>query len=491
MNLPVILDIVIGLIFVYLTFSLLASEIQSILTTILQWRAVHLKQSIEELISGQTYIDNDNLESDLHIKKVQQLTNSIYKNPLIKDLNYSGGKIGLERIFRKFTNRISDLISGLTRVKKNFDGETTAPSQIPSNTFAASLIDTLKIPDLIKTISNYQLEDFINKKLMQINSILNDLDLKDATKNEMKANLNHLYQELNVIYNKYKKNDLANINLTLDRILNRLNLFIKKSLQDLPQITHCKFEEKMMLVKQVLTNPQEREVLVSEIEPSFSNLLEFWRRWTEMAKVSQVDLQSRKGKIYKKVEETLEQLPESLQNSLYILAQQATIKITTTGDTLNQFQKEVEQWFDNGMERAANVYKRNARGVAFLLGITIAIATNLDTLNLIDHLSKDSLMRATINYYSQELINNSSNSDEMDIENIQNQVNVALDDVKLPIGWGNDVLTDQAVENQSSDYLKWLKRLLGWIISGIAISMGADFWFNLLKKIIEVKNVKK
>lgn len=327
--------------------------------------------------------------------------------------------------------------------------------------------------------------------MIQINSILNDLDLKDATKNEMKANLNHLYQELNVIYNKYKKNDLANINLTLDRILNRLNLFIKKSLQDLPQITHCKFEEKMILVKQVLTNPQEREVLVSEIEPSFSNLLEFWRRWTEMAKVSQVDLQSRKGKIYKKVEETLEQLPESLQNSLYILAQQATTKITTTGDTLNQFQKEVEQWFDNGMERAANVYKRNARGVAFLLGITIAIATNLDTLNLIDHLSKDSLMRATINYYSQELINNSSNSDEMDIENIQNQVNVALDDVKLPIGWGNDVLTDQAVENQSSDYLKWLKRLLGWIISGIAISMGADFWFNLLKKIIEVKNVKK
>ena len=491
MNLPVILDIVIGLIFVYLTFSLLASEIQSILTTILQWRAVHLKQSIEELISGQTYIDNDNLESDLHIKKVQQLTNSIYKNPLIKDLNYSGSKTGLERIFRKFTNRISDLISGLTRVKKIFDGETTAPSQIPSNTFAASLIDTLKIPDLIKTISNYQLEDFINKKLIQINSILNDLDLKDATKNEMKANLNHLYQELNVIYNKYKKNDLANINLTLDRILNRLNLFIKKSLQDLPQITHCKFEEKMILVKQVLTNPQEREVLVSEIEPSFSNLLEFWRRWTEMAKVSQVDLQSRKGKIYKKVEETLEQLPESLQNSLYILAQQATTKITTTGDTLNQFQKEVEQWFDNGMERAANVYKRNARGVAFLLGIIIAIATNLDTLNLIDHLSKDSLMRATINYYSQELINNSSNSDEMDIENIQNQVNVALDDVKLPIGWGNDVLTDQAVENQSSDYLKWLKRLLGWILSGIAISMGADFWFNLLKKIIEVKNVKK
>ena len=96
MNLPVILDIVIGLIFIYLSFSLLASEIQEILTTILQWRATHLKKSIEELISGQTYVDNNNLESDVQIKKVQQLANSLYQNQLIKDLNYSGGRGGLE-----------------------------------------------------------------------------------------------------------------------------------------------------------------------------------------------------------------------------------------------------------------------------------------------------------------------------------------------------------------------------------------------------------
>ena len=136
------------------------------------------------------------------------------------------------------------------------------------------------------------------------------------------------------------------------------------------------------------------------------------------------------------------------------------------------------------------VYKRNAKGVAFLIGITIAVAANVDTLNIIDHLSTDSLMRATINYYSQELIDNNPNPDELDMEGIQNQVNVVLDNVKLPIGWDQE-LTNKTVENQLSTYLVWLKRLLGWIISGIAISMGADFWFNLLKKIFDVKNVKK
>ena len=491
MNLPVILDIVIGLIFIYLSFSLLASEIQAILTTILQWRATHLKKSIEELISGQTYVDNNNLESDVQIKKVQQLANSLYQNQLIKDLNYSGGRGGLERTFRKITKSIGDLISSITRIKQVFHGETTGPSQIPSNTFAASLIDTLKLQDLIKTISDYKLEDFIYKKLIKIKIILNEMNLEESRQKELiLAEFKDLHKELNIIFNNYKTNNLANINLTLDRILDRLNLYTKKSLKYLPETVHSQFGGNMILLKRVLTNPQEREVLVSEIEPSFSNLLEFWRKLTEMGKVSEVDLQSRRGKIYQKVQEMLEQLPESLQNSLYILAKQATTKITTTSDALHQFQKEVEQWFDNGMERAGGVYKRNAKGVAFLIGITIAVAANVDTLNIIDHLSTDSLMRATINYYSQELIDNNPNPDELDMEGIQNQVDVALDNVKLPIGWDQE-LTNQTVENQLSTYLVWLKRLLGWIISGIAISMGADFWFNLLKKILDVKNVKK
>ena len=52
MNLPFVLDIAIGLAFVYLILSLLAAEIQELLTTLLQWRAAHLKKSIETLLTG-------------------------------------------------------------------------------------------------------------------------------------------------------------------------------------------------------------------------------------------------------------------------------------------------------------------------------------------------------------------------------------------------------------------------------------------------------
>jgi hypothetical protein len=34
-------------------------------------------------------------------------------------------------------------------------------------------------------------------------------------------------------------------------------------------------------------------------------------------------------------------------------------------------------------------------------------------------------------------------------------------------------------------------KLFGWILSGVAISMGAGFWFEALNKIINIRNAGK
>ncbi len=507
MNFPIILDIVIGLIFIYLSFSLLASEIQQIITRVLQWRATHLKKSIEELIAGGLHINNHSSQSNPQLDKVQKLTNSLYQNQLIKNLNYSGGKGPIERGFRKIVESIGSLIQMITGIENIFGTEKTAPSHIPSNAFAASLIDTLKIPESMKAISEYKLEDFLNKTLVKIKKILYELNIEDPTieqivKDEYKSLLQEFYQ----ISHNYK-NNLASLNLTLDRVLDRLNLYTKKTVKYLPPIAHSEFSRKMTLVRRVLVNPQEKQVLIADMEPSFSNLLKFWGKLVEMGESAEAELEGKKGRIYKKVKEMVDLLPESLQKSLYILAKQATTKIGETGDAFHQFQKEIEKWFDNGMERAAGVYKRNARGVAFLIGFALAIAINVDTLYIMDNLSKDSLLRATISSYSEELVNNANdNLNDEELQRVQGQVNQALERLKLPIGWGqeknyntnenqeeNNNTTETQTQNNNtirdklSIYLAGLKKLLGWIVSGIAISMGADFWFNFLKKIFEIK----
>ena len=79
LGLPVIVDITISLILIYFALSLLSSEIQELLTTLLQWRAVHLKQSIEGLLVG-----NDPEKS----QEARELANKIYANPLLRSLNH-------------------------------------------------------------------------------------------------------------------------------------------------------------------------------------------------------------------------------------------------------------------------------------------------------------------------------------------------------------------------------------------------------------------
>jgi len=487
MNLPIILDIVIGLIFIYLAFSLLASEIQGLITIVLQWRATHLKKSIEELIAGGLHLNNHSSQSNPQLEKTQKLVKSLYENQLIKNLNYSGGRGPLERGFRKIIQRLGSLIEMITGIKNIFGTEKTAPSYIPSDAFAASLIDSLKIQESMKTISESKLEDFLNKTLVKIKRILYKLNLESPRRKQIiQDEYKKLVQEFNQIDRNYK-NNLASLNLTLDRILDRLNLYTKTTVKYLPPIAHSEFSRKMVLVRRVLVNSQEKQVLIADMEPSFSNLLKFYGKLVEMGESATAELEGKKGKIYKRIKEMSDILPESLQKSLYILAKQATTKIGETGDGFHQFQKEVEKWFDNGMERATGVYQRNARGVAFLIGFFIAIAANIDTLHIMDSLSKDSLLRATISSYSEELVNNANDKlNEEELERVQAQVNQALDRLELPIGWGQQK-NNYTNENQLSIYLAGLKKLLGWIISGIAISMGANFWFNLLKKIFEVK----
>ena len=79
MGLPFVLDIAIGLIFIYLILSLLASELQELLTTLFQWRAKHLKESIEVFLAGGS--------ATLEEEKVRELVNKLYDDPLLKNIN--------------------------------------------------------------------------------------------------------------------------------------------------------------------------------------------------------------------------------------------------------------------------------------------------------------------------------------------------------------------------------------------------------------------
>ena len=490
MNLPVIIDIIIGLVFIYLTLSLLASEIQELIATVLQWRAEHLKKSIEVLISG----GSEGTKDPLQLQRVGLLANSIYANPIIKDLN-QGAKGLLSQGFRSFTHRMGDLYRRMTGTKNVFGNKSTAPSYLPADSFAASLLDTLKISTLVESISKSRLERFKDLQLAQIQVIGEGLNLPESKKPIIEQEFGWLTAEFNRVVEDYK-NDLGSLNTSLDRMSEKLGFYINDSQVYLPETEQGgrEFQRQMAFIKASFDSEFERAALRAQLQPSLSNLLNTVRKVRKSQDtVAQIMDEKQESPIYKQIQETLDSMPESLKRSLYILAQRAEIGGGDTQEQLQRFQKEIEGWFDQSMERASGVYKRNSRGVAILLGTAIAVAANADAINIVNRLSKDSMLRSTVNLYAKQLVEKNANTKLDNLTNltkVQNQVDRALDNVALPFGWSEPNRLE--LDAQGNVLLPALMaKLFGWMLSGVAISMGAGFWFEALNKIINIRNAGK
>ncbi|MEH2116480.1 hypothetical protein [Nostoc sp.] len=369
MNLPVVIDITLGLVFIYLILSLLASEIQELIATFLQWRAKHLKNSIELLLAGGSEME----ESDF--TKARNLVEILYNDPLINTLNQQAKR------------KVEQLRQNANFDKKPREQKQSGPSYLPSETFAITLLDTLKIPQLINYAKNTNEES------------KNNLHIILASYKELKAGINNPESE------SYKT--------------------IKK--------------------------------VYGDIDEDFIKFVN---------------------------EDLSDDVPDNLIKSLAAIAQRSRIKIGDLTEEINQFKNEVETWFDRSMDRASGVYKRNAKGVAILIGISIAVLTNTDTFHLVSRLSQDSVIRSTIVQSATQRIDYIK-----DLEG-RKEIETLLVNASIPIGWQN---IDQQFEQNSGNFLlirSWqvFRLICGWLISGLAIAMRAPFWFDILNKVINVRN---
>ncbi|MEO0844100.1 MAG: hypothetical protein AAF063_35250, partial [Cyanobacteria bacterium J06643_5] len=109
-------------------------------------------------------------------------------------------------------------------------------------------------------------------------------------------------------------------------------------------------------------------------------------------------------------------------------------------------------------------------------------------------LSTDSALRNTIVSNAGEIvIRNQQDLKYVDIATLRSQTEEALSDISLPIGWTEVNVKQQVgiIPSQNagfSSFFRFARAIPGWIISGIAIAMGAPFWFDLISKVTKVRN---
>jgi hypothetical protein len=120
----------------------------------------------------------------------------------------------------------------------------------------------------------------------------------------------------------------------------------------------------------------------------------------------------------------------------------------------------VEAWYDAAMERVSGIYKRNTQWIILGIGAIVTVVLGADTIGVATALSQEQGVRAALTGAAQS-------SSGTGLEDALN----TLQQVSFPVGWTFPPQT----------LFGWSLKVAGLLITTLAVSLGAPFWFDLFK----------
>lgn len=148
---------------------------------------------------------------------------------------------------------------------------------------------------------------------------------------------------------------------------------------------------------------------------------------------------------------------------------------------VDKFQALINHWYEEQMDRITGWYKRKVTFLTFLVGLVIAVMFNVDTILLVQDLSKNETMRTLLVERAQEFVANNPNGIPDTLSTGQKEY---LERIKSDMDEYTSVLSSNKFDNQEGDKYP---PIFGWLISAFAFSLGAPFWFDMLNKMMKVR----
>lgn len=206
-------------------------------------------------------------------------------------------------------------------------------------------------------------------------------------------------------------------------------------------------------------------------------------------------------------------ISQALKDAAEVLAQhQETEKlgkpllamIHAAGDDADKLRQGVEDWYNSGMDRVSGWYKHHTQKVLLCIGIVMAVALNADSIAIVRQLSKDPTLRQVMVAAAQTAPNPSTPA----ATSTPSGAATAPSDASR--GASSDAFKKQLTDANTAfanihnlgvplgyptgfphTAPAFFEALLGWVLTAIAISLGAPFWFDLLNKIMVIRSTVK
>jgi len=159
-------------------------------------------------------------------------------------------------------------------------------------------------------------------------------------------------------------------------------------------------------------------------------------------------------------------------------------------------------WFDGAMERLTGDYKRDLKKLSLIIGLLVAIFFNADSVRVSRALWGDATLRGNIVGAASEIVDKGQAVEQKCTDaDLQTQTGCLLARLKtdqdrlrpFPIGWPDAGFWQALVSlwthqgPQLDAFWVAFMKILGLAFTGVALSLGAPFWFDLLGKFMNIR----
>jgi hypothetical protein len=162
------------------------------------------------------------------------------------------------------------------------------------------------------------------------------------------------------------------------------------------------------------------------------------------------------------------------------MKQVLTLYLSKAEDDVTGFRNQIADYYDEFMETVSAEYKQRTHIIMLLLGFGVAVTFNADSIMIAQHIWDNDALRTKLEATAGEVTSAETAAQ------ISNDVrDKALND--LPIGWTCSESEDSTLGFSCNAPDTGYAALLGWLITGFALSFGAKFWFDILKSLINLR----
>jgi hypothetical protein len=147
----------------------------------------------------------------------------------------------------------------------------------------------------------------------------------------------------------------------------------------------------------------------------------------------------------------------------------------------------IGRWFDDPMDMLSRAYKNKVSQIVFFVALGVTLLLNLDTLMISSTLWEHCDLRAKVEMAATAFVQNrETDAAEDQADRLDTLLLAALElsDLEIPLGWSGD---PEDPRSFPQDFQGRLKKLLGLLATVLAASLGAPFWFDMLHRLIGLR----